>query len=201
MENPTQEETLDIIIEFVEAAIHFILYIRNVYPAELFDTVKLYGVPTKQARHPELVGYIQDLLDTIKPDLKKGRVSKIFVGIKLEEVIEKYSIAINHMHVDLSERGQLNMTELSTFLRSFLLKLSCLDSTLLPLPNNVTWNVWVEINGEDPTPLNGVNLVPTASSELNVKEGKIIPLKSMDAKFIKIEMYVEEGMKSCDFSQ
>ncbi|KAJ3322484.1 MAD2 mitotic arrest deficient-like 2 [Boothiomyces sp. JEL0866] len=170
MEKPTQEQTLEIIIEFIEAAIHFILYIRNVYPAELFDTVKLYGVPTKQARHPELIGYIQDLLETIKPDLKKGRVSKIFVGIKQIEIIEKYSIAISHMYVDLNQP-------------------------------DITWNVWVEIDGQDPTPLKGVNLVPTALDELKVKEGKIIPLKSMDAKFLKLEMYVEEGAKNVDFSQ
>ncbi|KAJ3311139.1 hypothetical protein HDV04_003102 [Boothiomyces sp. JEL0838] len=66
---------------------------------------------------------------------------------------------------------------------------------------DVSWNVWVEINGEDPTPLKGVNLVPAGLSELAVKEGRIIPLKSMDAKFLKLEMYVEEGTKNVEFSQ
>eukprot|EP00961_Rhodomonas_salina_P073691 990379-Rhodomonas_salina.1 len=44
--------------EFLEAATHTLLYIRNVYPPEIFDRRRKYNVPVRQSRHKELNDYI-----------------------------------------------------------------------------------------------------------------------------------------------
>lgn len=88
----------DILCEFLEVAIHLILYVREVYPSGIFQKRKKYNVPVQVQRkwsnkknvwlfthynvflflclfqmscHPELNQYIQDTLHCIKPLIEK----------------------------------------------------------------------------------------------------------------------------------
>ena len=44
--------------EFLEVAVHQILFVRSVYPAELFERKRKYNVPVRQSRHKDLNDYI-----------------------------------------------------------------------------------------------------------------------------------------------
>ena len=44
----------EVLLGFLEAAIHTVLYARGVYPPELFELRKQYNVPVRMARHPAL---------------------------------------------------------------------------------------------------------------------------------------------------
>ena len=55
-------EQAEIVLGFLEAAIHTVLYARGVYPPELFELRKQYNVPVRMARHPALRDYIASLL-------------------------------------------------------------------------------------------------------------------------------------------
>ncbi|RXM91588.1 Mitotic spindle assembly checkpoint protein MAD2B [Acipenser ruthenus] len=61
----------DILCEFLEVAIHLILYVREVYPSGIFQKRKKYSVPVQMSCHPELNQYIQDTLHCIKPLIVK----------------------------------------------------------------------------------------------------------------------------------
>lgn len=52
----------EIIIDFLNVAIHQILFLRDIYPEEVFASAKQYGVPVKMSRHPELNHYIAESL-------------------------------------------------------------------------------------------------------------------------------------------
>jgi hypothetical protein len=45
-------------IPIVEVAIHTILYVRQIYPADLFVRRRKYDTPVFQSRHPALNAYI-----------------------------------------------------------------------------------------------------------------------------------------------
>lgn len=49
---------LDIFSEFLEVAIHSILYNRELYPAGVFERRKKYNVPVQICVHPEVNQYI-----------------------------------------------------------------------------------------------------------------------------------------------
>ncbi|CAN0369266.1 unnamed protein product, partial [Scytosiphon promiscuus] len=49
---------VDIVVEFLEAAIHTLLQSRRAYPQDIFERRRKYGVPVWMSRHPELNTYI-----------------------------------------------------------------------------------------------------------------------------------------------
>lgn len=53
----------------VEVAIHTILYVRHVYPAELFVRRKIYDTAVYQSRHPALNDYISEAMKAIAEEL------------------------------------------------------------------------------------------------------------------------------------
>lgn len=53
----------------VEVAIHTILYVRQIYPAEIFVRRKKYDTPVFQSRHPSLNEYISGAVKAIGDEL------------------------------------------------------------------------------------------------------------------------------------
>lgn len=53
----------------VEVAIHTILYVRQVYPAELFIRRKKYDTPVFQSRHPALNAYVSGAVKAVGEEL------------------------------------------------------------------------------------------------------------------------------------
>lgn len=53
----------------VEVAIHTILYVRQVYPPELFVRRRKYDTPVFQSRHPDLNEYIATAVNSISEEL------------------------------------------------------------------------------------------------------------------------------------
>lgn len=63
----------DILLEFIHVALHYLLYIRGIYPPNLFEKAQKYGLSILQCRHPLVNSYITTLLSAIKPDIDGGR--------------------------------------------------------------------------------------------------------------------------------
>lgn len=61
--------SLSTVNRLVEVAIHTILYVRQVYPAELFVRRKKYDTPVFQSRHPALNTYISGAIKAIGEEL------------------------------------------------------------------------------------------------------------------------------------
>jgi len=58
----------------VEVAIHTILYVRQVYPADIFVRRKKYDTPVFQSRHPSLNEYISGAVKAIGEELVRVSV-------------------------------------------------------------------------------------------------------------------------------
>lgn len=61
------------VVASVEVAIHTILYVRQVYPADLFVRRKKYNTPVFQSRHPALNDYISGAVKAIAEELVSVR--------------------------------------------------------------------------------------------------------------------------------
>ena len=61
----------------VEVAIHTILYVRQVYPADIFVRRKKYDTPVFQSRHPSLNEYISGAVKAIGEELIRVSVIRI----------------------------------------------------------------------------------------------------------------------------
>lgn len=64
---PTEHHPLTTAL--VEVAIHTILYVRQVYPADVFVRRKKYNTPVFQSRHPGLNDYISGAVKAVTDEL------------------------------------------------------------------------------------------------------------------------------------
>ncbi|KAG0203037.1 MAD2 mitotic arrest deficient-like 2 [Mortierella sp. GBA30] len=56
-----------------------ILFVRGIYPPELFESTQKYNCPVKTARHPHLVSYIQQIIRSIRTELYKDTIHRICI--------------------------------------------------------------------------------------------------------------------------
>ncbi|KAM6434911.1 mitotic spindle assembly checkpoint protein MAD2B isoform 1-T1 [Liasis olivaceus] len=159
----------DILLEFLEVAIHLILYVREVYPTGIFQKRKKYNVPVQMSCHPELNQYIQDTLHCIKPLLEKtfgihsallqrerfwkassspnllqNDVEKVVVVIldKEHHPVERFVFEIMQPPLlAISSDSLLNHVE--QLLRAFILKISVCDAVLDNNPPGCTFTILV----------------------------------------------------------
>uniref|UniRef100_A0A3B4TFB9 Mitotic spindle assembly checkpoint protein MAD2B n=1 Tax=Seriola dumerili TaxID=41447 RepID=A0A3B4TFB9_SERDU len=121
----------DILCEFLEVAIHLILYVREVYPSGIFQKKKKYNVPVQMSCHPELNQYIQDTLHCVKPLIEKNDAEKVVVVImdKEHHPVERFVFEISQPPL-LSISSDTLLSHVEQLLRAFILKISVCDAVL-----------------------------------------------------------------------
>jgi len=137
-------------------AIHTILYVRQVYPADLFVRRKKYETPVYQSRHPGLNEYISGAVKAIGDELVLGNIEKVVVVIKDKDevALERFifsiqtMIAIESFNKNTSVEGAMATTALGQYFRSFMVKLSMIESQLAELPRDggeITFAIVLEL--------------------------------------------------------
>lgn len=58
--DPARDSLVDVLLEFLEALVHQVLFVRELYAHELFERQRLYGIAVRRSRHPDLNAYIAD---------------------------------------------------------------------------------------------------------------------------------------------
>ncbi|KAH1175876.1 hypothetical protein KIL84_022401 [Mauremys mutica] len=134
----------DVLSEFLEVAVHLILYVREVYPIGIFQKRKKYNVPVQMSCHPELNQYIQDTLHCVKPLLEKNDVEKVVVVIldKEHHPVERFVFEITQPPL-LSISSDSLLSHVEQLLRAFILKISVCDAVLDNNPPGCTFTVLV----------------------------------------------------------
>ncbi|KAJ3524906.1 hypothetical protein NMY22_g10801 [Coprinellus aureogranulatus] len=128
------------IAEFIEIAIHTILYVRQIYPPDLFIRRKKYDTPVFQSRHPALNEYIAGAVKALEDEMTQGAVEKVVVVIKNKEHVpmERFIFSIENMvevpsfnkGAKLRIDGAMTASSLTQYFRSFLIKLSMVECQL-----------------------------------------------------------------------
>jgi len=198
------------IIEFVEVAIHTILYVRQIYPADLFVRRKKYDTPVFQSRHPALNEYISGAVKAIGEELVLGNVDKVVVVIKdnKEIALERFIFSIRNMiqvepfEKDSSVQDAMSSTSLGQYFRSFLVKLNMIESQLgqLYLGDNVSFAIVLELkddkspsvtHGQDPPPWMpaGTQHTTTGASD----DAELYMVRAVDTGIINLSLAVQES--------
>uniref|UniRef100_A0A8B9CPP3 Mitotic spindle assembly checkpoint protein MAD2B n=1 Tax=Anser brachyrhynchus TaxID=132585 RepID=A0A8B9CPP3_9AVES len=201
----------DVLSEFLEVAVHLILYVREVYPIGIFQKRKKYNVPVQMSCHPELNQYIQDTLHCVKPLLEKNDVEKVVVVIldKEHHPVERFVFEITQPPL-LSIRGVLEaVTGLTTssesllshveqLLRAFILKISVCDAVLDNNPPGCTFTVLVHTREAATRNMEKIQVIKdfpwilADEQDVHMHDPRLIPLKTMTSDILKMQLYVEE---------
>jgi len=148
-------ETVRGIAEFIEVAVHTILYVRQIYPADLFIRRKKYDTPVFQSRHPALNEYISGAVKAVGEELMLGTVDKVVVVIKDKEqvALERFIFSVENMiqveafNKDTSIEDAMSGGSLGQYFRSFLVKLNMVESQLgqMYLGDDVSFAIVLEL--------------------------------------------------------
>uniref|UniRef100_A0A8C5DRI7 Mitotic spindle assembly checkpoint protein MAD2B n=1 Tax=Gouania willdenowi TaxID=441366 RepID=A0A8C5DRI7_GOUWI len=191
----------DILCEFLEVAIHLILYVREVYPSGIFQKRKKYNVPVQMSCHPELNQYIQDTLHCVKPLIEKNDAEKVVVVImdKEHHPVERFVFEISQPPL-LSIReskgplggSDILLSHVEQLLRAFILKISVCDAILNNNPPGCSFTVLVHTrdvatrNMEKVQVIKDFPWIVADEQEVNMQEPKLIPLKTMTSDILKL---------------
>lgn len=192
----------NILCEFLEVAVHLILYVRDVYPAGIFEKRKKYNVPVQMSCHPELNQYIQDVLNSIKPCLEKGEVERICVVIMDKGFcpLERFVFEIGSHDENRSFRtDDTYLFNIESALRAFLLKITVCDAVLKVNPSDCRFSILVytkqsaALNMHQDDKTQSFPWVNTDREEVTMDNPSIIPLKSSSTGLLKMQLFVEES--------
>ncbi|KAM4016243.1 mitotic spindle assembly checkpoint protein MAD2B [Anomaloglossus baeobatrachus] len=189
----------DILCEFLEVAVHLILYVREVYPIGIFQKRKKYNVPVQMSCHPELNRYIQDTLHCVKPLIEKNDVEKVVVVIldKEHHPVERFVFEIAQPPL-LSISSDSLLSHVEQLLRAFILKISVCDAVLDNNPPGCTFTLLVHTrevatrNMEKIQVIKDFPWILADEQDVHMQEPRLIPLKTMTSDILKMQLYVEE---------
>ncbi|KAK3099439.1 hypothetical protein FSP39_004382 [Pinctada imbricata] len=193
----TQSFGLDILLEFLEVAIHCILHKRDLYPKGVFRQAKKYGVPVQMCIHPDVSQYIKDILESIKR-LPKNSAEQVCLVImdKDSSPVERFVFKLATS--SLVSQGDRFLYDLEQSLRSFLLKLNVCDSLLSHVTAQCSWTVHVTTKQSSAEKMNMTQLdrgfpwVEAEGSEVNFDEFCVVPIRSLRSHFFDIQLFVQE---------
>ncbi|KAI0347769.1 DNA-binding protein [Trametopsis cervina] len=207
----TFNQTVKGIADFIEVAIHTILYVRQVYPAEIFVRRKKYNTPVFQSRHPALNEYISGAVKAIKDQLALGNVDKVVVVIKSSSediAYERFIFAVRNMievepfNKDTRVENAMTAVTLGQYFRSFLVKLCMVESQLgaLDLQDDITFAVVLELKddkapsvtqSQEPPPW-----VPTTTLHTTFgasDQAELHMIRAVDTGIINLSLAVQES--------
>lgn len=200
------------ITEFIEVAIHTILYVRQIYPADLFVRRKKYDTPVFQSRHPALNEYISGTVKAVSDELVLGNVDKVVVVIKdrNQVALERFIFSVQNMievesyNKDTSVQDAMSSAKLGQYFRSFLIKLNMIESQLgvleLPPGDEASFAVVLELKentvpsaskDDEPPPWVPADRQHTTSGVS--EEAQLHVLRAVDTGIINISLAVQES--------
>lgn len=140
--NPREASIIDIVLEFLEAAVHQILFVRRLYAEELFERRRLYGIAVRKSRHPDLNAYIGEVFASLRKALVGGTLSKVAVLVRTEsgQPVERF-IFEPRLLAPPPDGERLDLQAIEWQLKGALLKLQYSDTYLSRLPPDSTFEI------------------------------------------------------------
>jgi mitotic spindle assembly checkpoint protein MAD2B len=185
----------DIFCEFIEVAVHNILYIRKQYPQTIFECKRKYGIAVYHSIHPDVNEYISNCINAINFHLQRNQLRTVALCFSsLGKIIEKYNFQVLNLNSYLESDPFL--VKLEKFLSDFCLKLhssvGCLDS----LPGDSTFCIQLQVTEysnlefkQDPLYENFSWVNFTCNEDVS---SEIVPLHSIKTDCLNLQIYIEK---------
>lgn len=188
---------VDTLLEFLEAFIHQVLFVRELYSPELFERQRLYGIAVRRARHPELAAYIADAVGGLRGPLVSGSLAKVAIVVldPQRQPVERFLVEPQLTAATPGGPAEVDVGALESQLRGALLKVQYCDSYLRKLPAGCTFEVVAYTSGRDgPGSLAQDAWVEEqpAPGRLELAQAEIVPIKSCSVKgAFQLQLYAE----------
>lgn len=186
-----QAQAACILVEFLEAAITSIVFLKGVYPSGAFERQRYMNVVVQKARHPELREYINSTVTRLLPFIQKGLVERVAViffnseNIPLERFI--FKLSVNQSYGSKVEEAKLKFS-----FRSFFIKLPVVEPLTKVLPRDCRWEITAYFRSlpQASTSKDAELWIPTDTKQW-LQPPLITPVKSMSSEPLGVQLYLE----------
>ncbi|XP_014209285.1 mitotic spindle assembly checkpoint protein MAD2B [Copidosoma floridanum] len=185
----------DILWKFIEVALHATLYYRRLYPKEIFVKKILYGTNVNFCKHPEVLEYIHNIVETLKALFygnKASFKSLNFVCYDVNNiVIEKYIFFLKQSCLCRPKKTE-------DFFRSLYLRLSMILNGISPLPSQASFIVYILTNQKAYAILQNTSVycdfpwLLFNHHEL-IKRGSLLPIEYIKAHYMILKIYAVQN--------
>uniref|UniRef100_A0A8D8YPA4 Mitotic spindle assembly checkpoint protein MAD2B n=2 Tax=Cacopsylla melanoneura TaxID=428564 RepID=A0A8D8YPA4_9HEMI len=192
-------------LEFLEVAIHNILYYTNLYPRNIFDLKKKYNVPIHVINHAGLNQYIENVLNAVNFLAKKDQLNQVQLQISDEKdnPLQSYVFKIIRLQNEAQELETSTdpfLVRMENAFQAFLVKLSTTTrSEMSALPENSQFELVLQlkdcyfVSNDEGDDQNFQKYQWTSQENAFApKDSRIIPLEAVNTSFMEMEMYIED---------
>ncbi|GAO49492.1 hypothetical protein G7K_3641-t1 [Saitoella complicata NRRL Y-17804] len=209
----THNIILQTFCDFLTVAIHTILFIRDLYPPELFERARKYNTVVRRSRHPMLNDWIRDVVTSVNEELKKCTVNRVSVIILSadETPMERFVFDVSsfpnipeqeHNIPISSTSATFTQSDLLEQFRATLIRIQQSATTLGKLPEDCTFTVAIELKEHEDKPAQYPDpWIPAQPQQNGVQvNGESVrtrvttkPLRNIEIGPIKIDAWIEES--------
>ncbi|CAE6535424.1 unnamed protein product [Rhizoctonia solani] len=194
----------------LEVAIHTILFIRGVYPPDLFIRRRKWDAPVYQSRHPALNEYIAGAIGAVRDELLLGKVDKMVLVIKngqdvalerfvfsLQTVVQPGPSEMSRWNKDMVVQNSLPFLALPQHFRSFLVKLSLVEAQLgdLPPDEDMSFGIFLELqDGTIPSASNGSATAHSQHTSAGTSDdAQLRVIRALETGVIDLALAIQES--------
>eukprot|EP01128_Nolandella_sp_AFSM9_P003107 TRINITY_DN13585_c0_g1_i1.p1 TRINITY_DN13585_c0_g1~~TRINITY_DN13585_c0_g1_i1.p1 ORF type:complete len:200 (+),score=33.81 TRINITY_DN13585_c0_g1_i1:1-600(+) len=182
------------VIDFLEVFVHSVLYIRTVYPKELFDRSRSYGCLVHRCRSELLGDYVRSVLADVSPLIEEGTLTRFTVSLKSPKAPSLKEDFVFEVSGNLSSLK--TTTDFDVLFRPFLSRLYTSSTLLEPLSKELAFEILISTYRQDisnkwlrheyQTPAS----VPSAAP---AEEPTLTPLRSAFVDDVHLQLFVENN--------
>jgi hypothetical protein len=180
--------------EFLSGCIHEILYLRSLYPRQVFSKALVLNCPIHIAQPIEVVEYIRLISRAIKQHMDKDNITAAHLAITspVNGLKQVFSFSFQQIATDLS-RGGLN-----AYFQAFIMKLNYACASLDPLPffsdPDISWRVYMDLKSHDiALKSSSAPLALSSNEDITIKSSYITPVHTLFTQTLKMELVVHEA--------
>lgn len=193
------EEIVTTFLAFYEAAVHYILYTREVYPSVLFEKRQLFGVYVWRCRHPLVVEYVRQTIESLRGVLISPCIDRFLVVIKNSKTnawLECYDFSTKWILDPTEHLEKLPRHDLENLFRCFLLKVAVSDTFMAPIAVERTFEIVIRTG--DVLPVSRISFekfpwIPCDTPPEN--ESTVTPLKDLRNELFHLQFSIEDHKK------
>lgn len=173
------DDLVQSVLEFLEVAVHTVLWSRSLYSQDLFERVRYCGFNARRSRHPGLNAYIGSVVAKLKQPLKSRALEELAIvffhpqGTPLERLT--FSIKLDPVN---SAGPAWDLSALQSSFTSSLLVLTCTDSLCRPLPPGSTFELLAYCSSRAPVDMSFFFEDSSGTAELSQRQLTAQPLNS-----------------------
>ncbi|XP_034830997.1 mitotic spindle assembly checkpoint protein MAD2B-like [Maniola hyperantus] len=187
---------VDVTVEFLAVAFHNIMYYASIYPKNIFETRKKYGIVVYRCVHPDVNKYVDKCLKSIGSALKTHDLHRVEFAVTDADFRPglKYVFDFDRMD-DYDDAADAYLVRCEQNLRAFCLLLATQSRKFKGLPADCSFAIYLHTNesiaeGLASTP--DLEDFPLVEAENEVQEmDSILPVRRFTIRNYSIDTYIE----------